>query len=49
MASENLFTLAREGDFKAIKYILDYSGYAPTKKVEAEVNQTVNEIKINIQ
>ena len=42
MASETLFSLAAEGDFKAAKYILDYSGYAPTQKVEAKVDTEIN-------
>ena len=47
MASEQMFSLAREGDFKAVKYILDYHGYAPAQKVEAKVDaKTV--INVNI-
>lgn len=42
MASETMFSLAAEGDFKAAKYILDYSGYAPTQKVEAKLNTDIN-------
>lgn len=42
MASETMFSLAAEGDFKAAKYILDYSGYAPTQKVEAKVDTDIN-------
>lgn len=47
MASEQMFSLAREGDFKAVKYILDYHGYAPAQKVEAKVeNKTVINVSI---
>ena len=34
--------LAGEGNFNANKYILDSLGYAPTHKVEAEVNADIN-------
>lgn len=47
MASEQMFSLAREGDFKAVKYILDYHGYAPTQKVDAKVeSKTVINVSI---
>lgn len=46
MAMETMQTLAREGDFKASKYILDSLGYAPTQKIEAEVT---TDIVINIE
>lgn len=46
MAMETMQTLAREGDFKASKYILDSLGYAPTQKIEAEVS---TDIVINIE
>lgn len=42
MASETMFSLCREGDFKAAKYILDYCGYAPAQKVEANVSSEIN-------
>ena len=45
MAVETMQSLAREGDFKASKYILDSLGYAPVQKIEAEVH---NDIVINI-
>lgn len=48
MASETMFSLCREGDFKAAKYILDYWGYAPAQKVEAKVEQTTT-IKVDIE
>lgn len=47
MASETIFSLARDGDFKAAKYILDYSGYAPAQKIEADLNS--NTINISIR
>lgn len=40
MAVEMMQKLAREGDFKANKYILDSLGYAPAQKIEADVNAT---------
>ena len=40
MAMETMQNLARNGDFKASKYILDSLGYAPTQKIEAEVSST---------
>lgn len=43
-ASEAMFNLMRQGDYKASKYILDYSGYAPVNKQEI----SSNDIKINI-
>ena len=47
MASEQMFSLAREGDFKAVKYILDYHGYAPAQKVDAKVeSKTVINVSI---
>lgn len=46
MAMETMQTLAREGDFKASKYILDSLGYAPTQKIEADVS---TDIVINIE
>lgn len=46
MAMETMQTLAREGDFKASKYILDSLGYAPTQKIEADIK---TDIVINIE
>lgn len=46
MAVETMQSLAREGDFKASKYILDSLGYAPAQKVEATLNTDIN---INIE
>lgn len=45
MAIETIQTLAREGDFKAAKYILDSLGYAPAQRIEADIN---SDIIINI-
>lgn len=47
MASSGMFALAENGDFKALKYILDYSGYEPAKKIDASVEAKTT-IKINI-
>ena len=46
MAQATLEQLARDGDFKAAKYILDSLGYAPVQKVQAEVQ---NSITVNIE
>ena len=46
MAMETMQNLARGGDFKASKYILDSLGYAPVQKVEADVKTDIN---INIE
>lgn len=45
MAQATIERLAREGDFKAAKYILDSLGYAPVQKIEAQIQtDTVIEI-----
>lgn len=46
MAQATIEQLARDGDFKAAKYILDSLGYAPVQKVQAEVQ---NSITINVE
>lgn len=48
LAMETMQNLARSGDFKASKYILDSLGYAPVQKQEihADVN---TDIVINIE
>ena len=46
IAIDTMQSLAREGDFKASKYILDSLGYAPTQKIEADINA---DICINIE
>lgn len=45
-AMETMQSLAREGDYKASKYILDSLGHAPVQKVEASIS---NDININIE
>lgn len=45
LAQQTMQNLARNGDFKAAKYILDSLGYAPAQKIEADVN---TDIVINI-
>lgn len=44
LAMDTMQSLAREGDFKASKYILDSLGYAAPVKVEADIstNITIN-------
>lgn len=46
IAQETMQNLARSGDFKASKYILDSLGYAPVQKIEADISQ---DIVINIE
>lgn len=46
LAQANMIELANGGCFQANKYILDSLGYAPTQKIEANVQ---NEICINIE
>ena len=45
-AMKTMQSLAREGDFKASKYILDSLGYAPVTKIEADISK---DIIINIE
>ena len=45
LAQRKMIELATEGNFHANKYILDSLGYAPTQKIEADVN---TDIIINI-
>ncbi len=42
MAMEMMQNLARKGEFKANKYILDSLGYAPAQKIEADVKTDIN-------
>jgi uncharacterized protein YjcR len=42
IAVRTMIDLAREGDFKASKYILDSMDYAPTTKIEADVKTDIN-------
>lgn len=48
MAMETVQNLARSGDFKAAKYILDSLGYAPVQKQEIHAEVTTD-ININIE
>ena len=48
LAMDTMQKLAREGDFKASKYILDSLGYAPTQRIEADVSGSMD-ITIDIQ
>lgn len=48
MAMETMQNLAREGDYKAAKYILDSLGYAAPTKIEADVNAKTD-IVINVE
>ena len=41
IAVDTMKKLATDGDFKASKYILDSLGYAPTTKIEADVNNDI--------
>ena len=41
-ASNKMFELVDEGDFKALKYVLDYNGYGATQKVAATVDNTIH-------
>ena len=41
MAQATIEQLARDGDFKAAKYILDSLGYAPVQKVQADVQNSI--------
>ena len=46
IAINSMRNLAIEGNFNASKYILDSLGYAPTQKIEADVN---TDIIINVE
>ena len=41
-ASNKLFELVDEGDFKAITYVLDFNGYGGTQKIAATVDNTIH-------
>ena len=41
IAQRTMLDLAAKGDFKASKYILDSLDYAPTQRIEADVNTDV--------
>ena len=42
LAQRKMIDLAAEGNFQANKYILDSLGYAPTHKIEADINTDIN-------
>lgn len=42
LAMDTMQMLARDGDFKAAKYILDSLGYAAPVKVEADISTNIN-------
>lgn len=42
MAVNNMIELAKKGDFKSLKYILDNLGYAAEQKVRVEDTTTIN-------
>lgn len=46
LAQKKMIELANDGCFQANKYILDSLGYAPTQKIEADIN---SDIVINIE
>ena len=46
LAQKKMIELANDGCFQANKYILDSLGYAPTQKIEADIN---TDIVINIE
>lgn len=41
LAQKKMIELANDGCFQANKYILDSLGYAPTQRIEADVNQDI--------
>ncbi|MBO5062890.1 MAG: hypothetical protein J6C08_00190 [Campylobacter sp.] len=45
LAQKKMIELANDGNFNANKYILDSLGYAPTQRIEADIN---SDIVINI-
>ena len=46
LAQKKMIELAADGNFQANKYILDSLGYAPTTRIEADLN---TDIIINIE
>lgn len=46
IAQKTMIDLAMKGDYKASKYLLDSLGYAPTQKIEADLN---TDIIINVE
>lgn len=37
-----MFQLGEEGDFRALKYILDFNGYGAPQKIQASVDNTIH-------
>ena len=42
MAVNGMIALASEGNFQAIKYMLDNLGYKPVEKIEADISTDIN-------
>lgn len=42
MAVNGMIALAQEGNYSAIKYMLDNLGYKPVEKIEADINSEIN-------
>lgn len=42
MAVNTMINLCSEGNFQAVKYMLDNLGYKPVEKMEAKVDATSN-------
>lgn len=42
MAVNGMIALAQEGNFQAIRYMLDNLGYKPVEKIEADINSEIN-------
>ena len=42
MAVNGMISLAQEGNFQAIRYMLDNLGYKPVEKIEADINSEIN-------
>lgn len=42
MAVNGMISLASEGNYSAIKYLLDNLGYKPVEKIEANVESSIN-------
>ena len=42
MAVNGMINLAQEGNYQAIKYMLDNLGYKPVEKIEADINSEIN-------
>lgn len=42
MAVNGMIDLASEGNFQALRYMLDNLGYKPVEKIEADINSEIN-------